>query len=402
MNQKTILRGQIFSCHLVVILKILDNLDNVFENTVARQVIADIKSVFVRDEEAHNHTGLDYLQSRLTSLILMIGLIICPIFAWIYHVLGDPVLSFGCLSGMVIALLLGFAKNTPQGSVLVREVIAFTALFLSLLITVRSGGVSSPLIFWIVIGPILAIISSGRKAGLEWTAINLAAILVISAAEDLGFKFTPIIKNLEAVYFISSMTLILVLIAIVLIFESMSRQLIKKLKESNEHNIELATLDPLTSVYNRREIIRLLEFEITKATRKQTALTLALIDIDNFKHINDSYGHNIGDDVLITMSKTLNMIKRKMDHFGRLGGEEFLLIMPETNPGNSKGLIERLHEKVKEVSKTEGRAITLSIGICEFKNGMTCHDLIELADQAMYRAKSQGKNQIQFHEDSVF
>lgn len=378
-------------------MKVSNYFGNVFVNTVASQVITDIKSVFIRNEEARNHTGLDYLQSRLTSLVLMIGLIICPIFAWIYHILGDPVLSFGCLMGLAIALALGFAKNTPRGSVIVREVIAFTALILSLLITVRSGGVSSPLIFWIVIGPILAIISSGRKAGLEWTAINLAAILVISAAEDLGFKFNPIIQNLDTVYFISSMTLILVLIAIVLIFESMSRRLIKKLKETNDQNIELATLDSLTSVYNRREIIRLLELEITKATRKQTALTLALIDIDDFKIINDSYGHNIGDDVLITMSKTLNMTKRKMDHFGRLGGEEFVLIMPDTIPDDSIGLIERLHEEVKKASHAEGRAITLSIGICKFENGMTCHDMIEHADQAMYRAKSQGKNQVQFY-----
>ncbi len=161
---------------------------------------------------------------------------------------------------------------------------------------------------------------------------------------------------------------------------------------------ELAIRDSLTNLYNRNKITELINYEIEKSKRYNTTFSIALIDIDDFKQINDTFGHNFGDRVLKEFAYIMNNSIRKVDTTGRWGGEEFLIIFPQTNIENSNHVVNRIKEKLsKKIVQFNNIIIpmnTASYGLVEFCKGDTLPTLIEKADQALYTSKKNGKNQI--------
>lgn len=358
------------------------------------RVLADLKLLaFKKGDQAS--VGLEVLRSQLTSLAFILGMIICPLFAGVYYLLGDPVLSNACLGATAICGTLILVPNTRIGVILVREALSITAFCLSILITFRSGGTSSPMMLWMVVCPILALTGGSKGLGLIWASLSIVAIIAIYLAELNGISFKPILHNLELVYFLSSLILMVFILALVTIFELLSGQLITRLNSALNKINELAMRDELTGIYGRREVLRLLEMEIHRSTRKNTPLSLALMDVDAFKQINDTYGHSIGDSVLKSLSSTIEKNKREIDHFGRYGGEEFLLIMVEADQKAAQIIVERLTEKIKALTfDVNLPAVTLSIGLCQFDRSMNMNEFIANADKAMYQAKASGRNRI--------
>lgn len=162
---------------------------------------------------------------------------------------------------------------------------------------------------------------------------------------------------------------------------------------------ELATLDPLTGLLNRRETTRLLEEEITRAKRYGRALSLLWIDFDHFKAINDEYGHAAGDSVLNSTSQLLADSVRSADVLGRFGGEEFVVVLPEMDRFEASETAERLRNLISETPQPLGDGktvrLTISIGVSVFPdNGPDVRALCAAADKAMYQAKSNGRNQV--------
>ena len=161
----------------------------------------------------------------------------------------------------------------------------------------------------------------------------------------------------------------------------------------------LSVLDGLTGLYNRRYIMELFKIEFNKTGRYNTALSIVMIDIDDFKKINDSYGHLSGDMVLKSLSNIIKSNLRNFDLPGRYGGEEFILILPETSKDKGKIVAERIRKQVEDYTfKTisgEAISITISLGISglgdltEIKSEM---ELIKIADSRLYQAKKEGKN----------
>jgi len=161
--------------------------------------------------------------------------------------------------------------------------------------------------------------------------------------------------------------------------------------------------DPLTHIYNRRYLERRLHEEFDRAQRYSTPFSLLLIDIDHFKRINDSYGHQVGDRVLCHLSKQLQKSLRPSDIVARFGGEEFVILAPNTDLEVARGLGERLRQFIErhdlvldpESSQTPGIKLTVSIGISDSQNGCrTPKELLHQADQALYHAKNQGRNRV--------
>lgn len=174
--------------------------------------------------------------------------------------------------------------------------------------------------------------------------------------------------------------------------EDEKRRLIDKL----EH---LSRTDGLTGLMNRRALTENLLYEIDRARRYGAELSLILCDIDNFKAINDTYGHDAGDRALQIVAGTLNTILRKSDMAGRHGGDEFMLILPETSDKGAEGLAEKLLNAVRETTlwAQEGREvrITMSIGVSCLELGKDTMDLfIKRADDAMYLSKQGGRDRI--------
>lgn len=182
------------------------------------------------------------------------------------------------------------------------------------------------------------------------------------------------------------------------IFAAQSVEAMEKTRHIEELRKQ-ATFDYLTKVYNRSFLIKRLEEEFQRAVRHNLKFTTIFVDIDNFKAFNDTYGHLLGDKLLVDFSAILKQTLRKNDIIGRFGGEEFLIVTPETDKKGGMALAEKLLDAVHEHkfmgSKGEIAGISFSAGIASFPDdGKTLEDIIEKADVAMYMAKKEGKNRI--------
>lgn len=185
-------------------------------------------------------------------------------------------------------------------------------------------------------------------------------------------------------------------------FNSMSKRImadIQELKDKEEEILRLSEIDGLTKLYNRHKLDLLLENEIERSTRNKNTFTIALLDIDDFKRINDNYGHLVGDNTLQLISRTIKEHIRKLDYVGRWGGEEFLIIFPETKLKNAKKVVERVRLAIENLQCQKCKDITASFGLAAFSEGMDLIDLLKGADQALYAAKDNGKNKIFLYEN---
>jgi diguanylate cyclase (GGDEF)-like protein len=155
--------------------------------------------------------------------------------------------------------------------------------------------------------------------------------------------------------------------------------------------------DELTKLYNRRHFYRVLEIEIARAQRYRRPLTLAILDVDKFKDCNDKFGHNSGDRVLRSLGGAMTSHLRKTDTSFRYGGDEFAVIMPETDSNKAKGFVDRLRLKWLHILRAEFLGLEdflgLSAGIAEFPKDAAAQDsLVLLVDAALYCSKRSGGN----------
>jgi len=172
--------------------------------------------------------------------------------------------------------------------------------------------------------------------------------------------------------------------------------LIKKMEELVDHLRNLSITDELTDVFNRRGIINQVEQEMGRSKRYGRKFSLVLIDIDEFKKINDLHGHHIGDTVLIVLTTLIIEEIRQADKIGRLGGDEIVVLLPESDLSNSFEIAERIREKVE---KDDNSAIkfTISVGVAEYDPAVDLNvdEFIKNADRAMYNAKKGGRNKVE-------
>lgn len=178
----------------------------------------------------------------------------------------------------------------------------------------------------------------------------------------------------------------------------------KRLQEMNQALERKAYEDSLTGVPNRRSMFKHVSADLNRITREHATVSLAIIDVDHFKNINDSYGHQKGDEVLITLAQTLDNDKRDYDFLARYGGEEFLLWLPNSDKATANLVCERMKNKVEALTICD-IPITISMGVTCYASGDLPHlvnteqveQLISEADKALYEAKESGRNAIRFH-----
>lgn len=165
----------------------------------------------------------------------------------------------------------------------------------------------------------------------------------------------------------------------------------------------LAITDHLTGLYNRRYMQKTFEREFSRAKRYSTAISIAMFDIDHFKKINDTYGHQFGDKVLAEISKSISNSLRKSDYIARYGGEELIAVLPETNKANTLIPIERIRKSIEDMDfECHGKIVkvTVSVGIATLLPKMMGEsELIEAADKALYKAKETGRNKVEVYKE---
>jgi two-component system cell cycle response regulator len=166
---------------------------------------------------------------------------------------------------------------------------------------------------------------------------------------------------------------------------------------------EVAVRDALTGLYNRRELDRFLDYELIKSQRYKHQFSLLMMDIDNFKEINDRFGHRIGDEILQNVARAMLNNIRGCDLPARYGGDEFIIVLPETPASQAWVGAERLRKVVEALSiqvtnkigSSEKIEFTISTGMAEYPGDATTGNvLIDLADQALYQGKRQGGNRV--------
>ncbi len=169
-------------------------------------------------------------------------------------------------------------------------------------------------------------------------------------------------------------------------------------KNKEEELLKLASTDPLTGAFNRREFKSLAEQEGIRSQRYNRPLAIMMLDIDHFKDLNDTYGHAAGDVGLQTFTAACTSALRNMDILGRWGGEEFVVLLPETEIEGAIVIAERLRQVVEESSFVSGPnkiSFTVSIGVAQYKSDETTVDTpLARADEAIYNAKKQGRNRV--------
>lgn len=154
----------------------------------------------------------------------------------------------------------------------------------------------------------------------------------------------------------------------------------------------LSSIDKLTGILNRRKLDEFLDYEVEIAKRHKHDLSLIIVDIDHFKEVNDTHGHQVGDIVLFEVTKMISSLVRKSDIFGRFGGEEFLIICPHTTEEEALVLSEKLREEVSSYHFNKVGYKTISLGIAQLRDEDDAQSLVKKADIALYEAKNSGRN----------
>ncbi|MGB0495634.1 MAG: diguanylate cyclase [Kangiellaceae bacterium] len=176
----------------------------------------------------------------------------------------------------------------------------------------------------------------------------------------------------------------------------------RALKNANAQLEQLSRTDKLTNLNNRGYWQECQEFEFKKFTRYQQTISLVIFDIDHFKKVNDSYGHQAGDEVIKECAAVLLDCAREQDLCGRYGGEEFVVLLTETNSDGAFTFAERLRSRIERMNVIyENLTIefTISLGVCQLTSEMTtAKEWLEHADKALYRSKEQGRNKTSRHE----
>ena len=179
--------------------------------------------------------------------------------------------------------------------------------------------------------------------------------------------------------------------------QQLQKELAKR-KELEKHLRNLADHDPLTGLLNRRSFVTRVDYEISRSRRYNSDLSYMIIDIDEFKLINDTYGHQIGDEVLKGFSKKVLSVLRETDFIGRIGGEEFAIALPDTSANSASIMAERIRKQLAEYDvcyKDQIINFTVSIGVSNFlPTEENVQEVYSRADSALYQAKNSGRNKV--------
>jgi len=342
------------------------------------------------------------IQGMIASSYLLDGVILL-----LYAEAGTVPLNIGAAyvaTGLVSVLLYlalsetGFTERFKDHYFVVPQLFVGTAIMLVFTYLAPEVGVMFLCTLFLVVN-FGSLRSTPAQTAVVWTMMTVGvAALFLLTNKPLGM---PHANHLERFATMLVFVLTIGRCMFLGIFSSSMRQSLYKsglkLKEAYRRIEELAELDELTGSFNRRSIMRMLEEEIARSHRLNAPCTVALIDLDFFKRINDLYGHPTGDEVLRTFAITAFANIRSVDRFGRYGGEEFLLILPDTDETSAVQMLDRLRGIIAELdwsAFSSGMRVTISAGVAMLRANEISDTLLARADGALYASKARGRNRI--------
>jgi len=237
---------------------------------------------------------------------------------------------------------------------------------------------------------VLSILVTVFSLGLKYYSVENVAVMPV--ADD-------ILNNL---YYMNSFFFYVVLVFLSLYYALAANRAQDELQLSYEEINKLARTDTLTSLSNRRDTLERIELEALRCERNKCETAIILADIDDFKKFNDQYGHDCGDYVLVAVADSIEHMLRRDDHVGRWGGEEFIIVLPDTSREKAAQVVELLRQNIssnKFIYKDEEHHVSLTFGISLCKHSMNIGKAINDADRALLKGTRNGKDQVVFSED---
>ncbi|WP_341503543.1 GGDEF domain-containing protein [Gallaecimonas sp. GXIMD4217] len=324
-----------------------------------------------------------------------------------YHLLVGPLLEGGLnlLVALAVVICLWRLRGRTDGRCYYRGAsLLFALLFVFFAL---QGGDDGARAFWVLTYPAFAFFIGGSAFGAVVSLALLAAWLLIFLLPT-GLTGAPEYSAGFAIRFVASyLTVFFIALHFERIRSLYSRAVLRHqrqleqdkaaLQASQELMRIMALSDDLTGIANRRAILAQLDSALQEAGRSGRALTVALLDIDFFKRVNDSFGHLVGDMVLVACVKRIRENIRCGDQLGRYGGEEFLLLLPDTGAAQATVLLDRVRCSIAEESvAVDGGEVevTISIGTATSNGELSARELLTAADNALYWVKEHGRNQV--------
>lgn len=312
---------------------------------------------------------------------------VASLFAYLNHNnLLAVVLVFACFIFTLAPVAQKYINNYRFSSAIV-----LYQLYILMFYLLYSGGANNTGPLWIFLTAPVTFFICGLKVGI----LNLSAFTIISTIillapiDGLISTYYPMdfkLRLLSSFFTVSALTSL---------YEYSRESSYKSMQEISEKFEKLSKIDPLTQLSNRRDAKNIIEYEQRRLLRNKTELSIIICDVDNFKVINDKYGHDVGDLVLVELAKVFKTCVRTQDTVARWGGEEFLFILPYTNAEQAGLTAKKIHKAIEyhtPLSQSCDFEITVSMGISTLVNEKNIEYAISAADKNLYKAKNAGKN----------
>lgn len=332
-------------------------------------------------------------KATIVAIFALVGMFICTTMALIGVLNGNYPLASTLFVASLIYLI-GFYICKKHNNVLISSAIILYSLYTLMFYLVFTGGVEQTGPLWIfIVAPVSVFIHGLKRGLLDLVVFIIIIALIMYIPTDLSMHATyPETFKLRLIY---SFITIVFLSAL---YEYTREFSLKQTLELSRKYEQLAHIDPLTSLSNRRAALDILKREQSRIARNKAVFSVLICDVDKFKHINDKYGHNAGDAVLVELAKIFTEQIREQDMVSRWGGEEFLFILPQTKAKNAFVIAEKIRLKVAEspiLYQNIDINLNVSIGIAQCESTSNIDELINRADNYLYQAKESGRNQTQ-------
>jgi diguanylate cyclase (GGDEF)-like protein len=331
-------------------------------------------------------------QPNVISLFALVGMSITALMGLIGLFNRNFALALSLFFASFIYFI-GYYAYKKFNNLRLSSAIVLYSLYILMFYLVYTGGVESTGPLWVFIVAPVSVFVHGLKRGLIDIAffVAITSIIMLIPADLIAHATYSTEFKLRLLYSFLTVTFLSVL------YEHSRETSYKQALDLSEKYQKLAHLDSLTQLANRRDALYILKQEQARIMRTKEPLSIILCDVDYFKKVNDQYGHNAGDAVLVELGEIFTNSIRQQDCVARWGGEEFLFILPQTEAKNANIFAKKIQEKLQShfvCYKNKKINVKVSMGIEQFKDNQTIDEAINNADKYLYQAKNLGRNQI--------
>jgi diguanylate cyclase (GGDEF)-like protein len=339
-------------------------------------------------------SSLTDLRKRITAVVAILITLTALVFFVVYHIYNQRYLVVA-LDGIGLSLcllLLFYLRKTANPYLVYLAICGFLMGMFG--ITTFLGRTDISYFLWSFVLPIACFSLLGAIRGVVVTMLFLLISLFLMTAPENIMLSEPYNSSVVSRYCV----IYLIITLASYYYESSQKMMFMQIqKEKNKYERD-SKLDPLTEIFNRREMLARMQIEQKRQLRHGDPFTLIIGDIDNFKNVNDTFGHEQGDHVLKMLARIMKDQIRNIDCICRWGGEEFLIMLVETDLDNGQNVAERIRKNIETAEfefKNLKIAVTITCGLsAHHGSDDTIESCIKRADQALYRGKTQGKNRI--------